>query len=51
MISKHLRDIKKLFKAYHKKYTWEGKPVRKLKLTKEQIKLAKKIGIPITRTI
>jgi hypothetical protein len=25
--------------------------VRKLKLTKEQIKLAKKIGIPITRTI
>ena len=29
MISKHLRDIKKLLKAYHKKYTWEGKPVRK----------------------
>jgi hypothetical protein len=29
MISKHLKDIKKLLKAYHKKYTWEGKPVKK----------------------
>lgn len=29
MISKHLKDIKKLLKAYHKKYNWEGKPVKK----------------------
>ena len=29
MISKHLKDIKKLLKTYHKKYTWEGKPVKK----------------------
>ena len=29
MISKHLRDIKKLLKAYHKKYNWEGKPIKK----------------------
>jgi hypothetical protein len=34
MISKHLRDIKKLLKAYHKKYTWEGKPVKKTKRKK-----------------
>ncbi len=29
MISKHLKDIKKLLKTYHKKYNWEGKPVKK----------------------
>jgi hypothetical protein len=29
MISKHLKDIKKLLKAYHKKYNWEGKPSKK----------------------
>lgn len=29
MISKHLKDIKRLLKAYHKKYNWEGKPVKK----------------------
>ncbi len=29
MISKHLKDIKKLLKAYHKKYNWDGKPVKK----------------------
>jgi hypothetical protein len=29
MISKHLKDIKKLLKAYHKKYNWEGKQVKK----------------------
>jgi hypothetical protein len=29
MISKHLKDIKKLLKAYHKKYNWEGEPVKK----------------------
>lgn len=29
MISKHLKDIKKLLKAYHKKYNWEGKLIKK----------------------
>jgi hypothetical protein len=38
MISKHLKDIKKLLKAYHKKYNWEGKPVKK-KLKKERRKI------------
>jgi hypothetical protein len=36
MISKHLKDIKKLLKAYQKKYTWEGKPVRKPTKGKEK---------------
>jgi hypothetical protein len=29
MISKHLKDIKKLLKAYHKKFDAFGKPVKK----------------------
>jgi hypothetical protein len=29
MISKHLRDIKKLLKAYHKKWDCFGKPIKK----------------------
>ena len=29
MISKHLKDIKKLLKAYHKKFDCFGKPIKK----------------------
>ena len=29
MISKHLKDIKRLLKAYHKKFDCFGKPVKK----------------------
>ena len=29
MISKYMRDIKKLLKAYHKKYDCFGKPTKK----------------------
>jgi hypothetical protein len=29
MISKHLKDIKKLLKAYHKKWDCFGKPIKK----------------------
>ena len=29
MISKHLKDIKKLLKAYHKKYDCFGKQIKK----------------------
>jgi hypothetical protein len=29
MTSRYLTAIRKLLKAYHKKYNWEGKPVKK----------------------
>ena len=29
MISKHLKDMKKLLKAYHKKFDCFGKPIKK----------------------
>lgn len=38
MISKHLRDIKKLLKAYHKKYAWDGKPIKKTTKRKRNAK-------------
>jgi len=46
-ISVNTKGYYKLVNAFMSYYN----EVRKLKLTKEQIKLAKKIGIPITRTI
>lgn len=46
-ISVNTKGYYKLIDAFMSYYN----EVRKLKLTKEQIKLAKKIGIPITRTI
>jgi hypothetical protein len=39
MISKHLKDIKKLLKAYHKKHNWEGKPVKKETKKKKEEKV------------
>jgi hypothetical protein len=57
MISKHLKDIKRLLKAYHKKYNWEGKPVKKetkkrkkiriMRLDRDQVKIAKGLGVPL----
>jgi hypothetical protein len=42
MISKHLKDIKKLLKAYHKKYTWEGKPLKNQPKVKKPTKRKRK---------
>lgn len=57
MISKHLKDIKRLLKAYHKKYNWEGKPVKKetkkrkkmriIRLDRDQVRIAKGLGVPL----
>ena len=46
-ISVNTKGYYKIIDAFMSYYN----EVRKLKLTKEQIKLAKRIGIPITRTI
>ncbi len=57
MTSRYLKAIKKLLKAYHKKYNWEGKPVKKetkkrkkmriIRLDRDQVKIAKGLGVPL----
>ena len=57
MISKHLKDIKKLLKAYHKKFDCFGKPVKKetkkrkkmriMRLDRDQVRIAKGLGVPL----
>jgi len=37
-MSKHLKDIKKLLKAYHKKWDCFGKPIKKLTKRKRHAK-------------
>ena len=38
MITKHMKDIKKLLKAYHKKWDCFGKPISKKKSKKRNRK-------------
>ena len=57
MTSRYLTAIRKLLKAYHKKYDAFGKPVKKetkkrkkiriMRLDRDQVKIAKGLGVPL----
>ena len=57
MTSRYLKAIKKLLKAYHKKYDAFGKPVKKetkkrkktriMRLNIDQLRIAEGLGVPL----